>query len=1071
MWHGSGTSSVDIRHRLFPWLITGILLWGPALGHGQSSRLTRDDIALIKTAESPEDLVDLARQFILQEKRAAAMFCIEKACEAQPDLLTDDTLDASGAWNAVWFSERAKIRLEQLDEDDVEGRLEIARWLHRAGVEDEARDLLEEVLTLDEDHPGAQALARQWQLNDGPPVRFDLRLGLTEPLLRDSIQDEGQTDEARRGRQYLLVPFQYEPRERGLNFGRNDLKATFDDGSSASSKGILLLERTSTRHVRGTPAAGTSLSLQGPSEPLWERVTATPPDRGAPRPSAIPGDAEEATYPLTCFNTSRPRTGDRTSGASGRSRTTSDRGQSRLERTGTGFAAYVLEVPEDMTRVECTLDDRITIQLDRRFLIALSASAPDAAADAMRDDALAEEMMAYASSQDGEVARVALLRLAVIHERLTGEAESSSTRRSPDEPPAPISPLLERIDHAIIQAIAHPYAAAARVAFTSIVDTKTTLHPEMVRFVAQSDPEIGGIVLDQINALLVDRPPGSPSPDPRRAGHRPGDPGSPVDMVAGLPLSPAPPNVFEILSACLSSPHAALREKALRICLQDGSQQSIGILNQLRGQSSEILLKEMDRVTDPQLKGTILRVLVLSAEEEALPALLQATEGLTLQVRSGNDPLLTRLKRLQTQEAAVPLLALLTRARFDEDVARSPELLQAVRDIPEPLWQVPHVQAELYKLCAFPLRPEYASPIKYEKSGSPLRSTGQETQPDSAFEEVLTRLTLQPESFSKVVEASILQLIGTGRIEWLNQGLARETTPADRRITIIRQIAKEDNQQLWTLDATPVFLASRVGDPDDEAVRLALSYLLDITRRLDEDDAWRFHFAVKRTIPQERLLALTGHADPAITELALRLLPRLALMTKEDADQFKTMLSETERKAAVEAQNDKLGREPAGPFMAAVRLEIVPTAASSSRSPRGQTARPQFMLLTCGKGTFETSRENEPRVVFDRKNLIADPTTRTGTSGRSSLAIDAAPLIRAALASEEAENEGLARRLDVSFLSDPIPCPVTYESLGTWMGTATIPTAAGSRDHTVTSPWRVNSVQVILETLAPQSTY
>jgi hypothetical protein len=128
-------------------------------------------------------------------------------------------------------------------------------------------------------------------------------------------------------------------------------------------------------------------------------------------------------------------------------------------------------------------------------------------------------------------------------------------------------------------------------------------------------------------------------------------------------------------------------------------------------------------------------------------------------------------------------------------------------------------------------------------------------------------------------------------------------------------------------------------------------------------------------------------------------------------------------------------------------------------------------MLTAGKGTFEKSNKGELKVVFDRRDLAADRSSENGSASPSSPTVDTVPLIRAALASPAAEQSGLARRLDVSFLSEPLRCSIAHSSLGTWMGEVQIPATGESSDRPVTSSLRANRVQIIIESLAPQSTF
>src|SRR4051794_29108079 len=69
------------------------------------SEISKEEQSHIAAAKTPEEAVEMGKNFLATNHYAAAALSVQRACALQPDLLTDIKAQAPVEWNRFWFTE------------------------------------------------------------------------------------------------------------------------------------------------------------------------------------------------------------------------------------------------------------------------------------------------------------------------------------------------------------------------------------------------------------------------------------------------------------------------------------------------------------------------------------------------------------------------------------------------------------------------------------------------------------------------------------------------------------------------------------------------------------------------------------------------------------------------------------------------------------------------------------------------------------------------------------------------------------------------------------------------------
>jgi len=985
-------------------LLAGVLvLIGPLMptALGAEEPQPTEQQSRIDAADTVDDLTRLAKQFLLHRDSASAGVCAVKMCRLNPELLTDSRRQSPRSWHTFWFTYRAKMREAVLTDDDAAGRVTLAEWLYEAGLGKAARDTLRRAIAIDDAMPEAITLAEKWNLYGGGPVQFDLRLGLTELLIRESFKDENQDLSPRRERAFLLVPFRYDPGETRLTIRTSDLKVTTDEGKSGSVMGIVLLERTGTsvRPTRSKPPAASPfrLKLASGNEPVWEQIQ-------------INRSQEEDGYELTCLNLASPRTRRERNQRPSRSKRTerSTRSDSRRQtRTGSGHAAFLVEVPLSMKVAKCIYRDEAEVEVDVDLTKALAEPFDELPLPEQQTNV--NVLISRSAMEDVAAARVAIDKLALIRTSLSTPTDKLSEAAEQ---------LLPHIDRALVKALSHRFPTVRKAAYSGIVESQDSL-PETTFALIRSvkEPQTLLALLDEIAAMLK----GSDKSRTTQESERP------IQPVAQIPGA-----VYDALRACLQNDDARVRRQAVIVAISDSTQRGSAVLAGSRTDANELIADQLKSMTDTEQKAAIARTLVAHADTEAVAAVLDAIEDVSsLKITRDDDLFVTSLSRPLGAKAMAKLLGLL--GRSDLSALKSSTLAKKLLDVHEQHANEKAVQAAIMALAFRHFDASYRSPLHFRRSGK--------QPPPSAFEPLLAVVAAGPPGDPS--RSAAVTLIQAGRLKSLQTRL-REASPATRQ-DLVRTLAQ--NKQLAELDALPMFIAGCLADDDKTVKKLALASLALMYKNAERARHWRMNMAVRQAVKMRQVVKLTTAAEPAVADHALDLIVRLTGLTDEEKLQFLKAPDAEARYTLVELGDDVESRT--GTLGCLIVLDI----ASANGETGSEERRDRSLVSVPVK--LQPAGETELCVTIGEREI-----GRSASGG--TLKIDVAPLLLAAVRSEGERKAEWVNRMDTKPLSQPLSCQLARQPLGGYTGWVSFPppTSDGPR-------LRIAGAGIVLEPMRP----
>jgi len=1054
----------------------------------------------IQAATSAKALVDLAKRFVLQREDAAARVCIAKACEKDPSLLTDDKRPSPSSWREFWFSYRAVLREKALGPNDAAGRVKIAIWLYDVRITGPARELLKKALIIDKSLPEAQKLAEAWYLFGGGPFQFDLTYALNSPLLPDKLSDEGTTIEPHRNQRFMLLPFTYEAGEETLRISKSSVKVTSDKGRFCRVLGIVLME---TRDKSGASIAVSSqtqsMRLQAGSEPIWERIEIT--------------RTEDGTIELTCWNMTPPAGKQKTRSSGGRdqlfahkksSRSSSrdrrasssrrDLSDRKQTRPASGYAAFMIQVPESMQSVEAIYNNEVTITLEAELMDALSQ--PLSEITPGDQEAFVQKLADKVSGEEPIVASAAVGKLAMMRNP-SGSSTAGYGRTSKSITLA--GEVSDLIDRTLLAGLVHAKEQVRQAAFDAIVDANVPLSQTcQAAFLNQKDMVLAKSLLEQIDRTLSIKPP----PEDKKLSMPRGRPsmlrlaeGPTAAMgVADLPVSIASEHVFVALRVCLQHPSATIHTQAVDIALKDGSRQSAGCLFEVPRDTRAVLIKRFTDLEDGPIKAVLLRILIASATQADVSKIVEwlgACDQLAIKLTGDKDPVLKMLESRPPIAVQVKLIDLLGRADVSEPSAAK-MLNMVLSDLVAVKPLDPALRSALLAMSLSQFQLPYHAPVARDsrfrqtakrvmitreglrfEPESDGRHSRQEEDASQTFESVLARLTTSPGADAKMVRAASAALLRAGRLAELDKQYLQ--LPDNQRAPLVRALSED--KALWTREALPIFLAGRLKDSDPWGAPAAMAALAEIYKATNVKQHWQLNAAVKLGIDLKEVAKLSAIGDDQLTRSAISLIRQLGHLSAAESDQLEAASDSAGRQQALDQLNGQRAEKFAGAYACMIYLDLKPGQTQTRRSAMadepqktdvtGPSAKPSKRMvysltnipLVSSEVLIEQDDRRGLRISLAGRNIgeTGGKTRRAGT-----LRINAAPLLASALRTAVLQKNPLAQYVDTFVLSESSMCDLSHKQMGTWTGEVSV-SGRGSQE----SPLQIASALVVLERVKP----
>lgn len=1057
--------------------LAGVALVSANTHAAPAAAITPQERGAIREAEDARAVLRLGAQFAAGDRMVPARMCVERACALEPGLLDDDLSREPLAWNELWFTRRAELRAQSLADHDAAGRVDIAVWLHRAGFRHEARTMLQEALELDPSLKRARRLADAWLPDTQRTVQLDLSYGAAHPLLPEELSDQGKPVEPREGMMLLLLPFRYDPTAHKVRLSKATARVTSDDGTMCRPVGLALIKAKGRDESPGLTPMPEALSLQSDGSPLLERVIAELDDDGQ--------------IELTCHNTTPPLAVLRQRGAS-----QTRRREPKIDTdTGSGFAAFVVEVPRDATSINIALPDDVTASADLEFLTMLSVQFEDIPeAD---HPGFIQNFITRAADENPLVAAGAVAKLGRIRRELGVNRRGYRRRRDGDRDPA--EPVRQAIEEAFLGAMQHVSPRVRREAFYALMDPEVRVSPVLVETLRTGSAEGAGSALlaelEKALALAPPRPPATAT-EARPSTQRPGEQEDPVPRTArlltGRPASSAPPNVFVALSAALAGELQERQEQAMDIALSDATAQSLACLAHAPAEVRRRLLKQFLTIKSPGLRTSLLRVLLVVPDPANLITLLEGGADLSLVIEMPTDPLLQLVARPLPPKFRRPLIELLVRSDLSA-LARSKELEEMLDKLVETAVRQEETSPLLLQLARNNFEAAYQVPPAVEPRASAVpgrrsrrgRSRHRSRRDGTAFSHLLVRLATTEGIREDIAVAAGRDLVAAGRIDALREAILAMDSPGAQQQLLVG-ITKD--RGLWEREALPMLLAGLIPAPNPRTVYSAVAALGYIYRGMDQAQQWRLNLAVKRVLSGDMLLPATFAAHDKTATLAMGLLRELGKMNEPEARLIAEAQTPEARAEALRHFNNGRKSRPEGAFAAMVFVDLSPITATwqeddRSRDRHGggfggviQPAEPIENVRLIGGPVHFTMRATGPSITAGGRQIaIGGDRVWRSDSEAIELQLDANALIAQAFRrTAEEQEDSIAHRVDPAPFQTELPCVFAYHHLGTWTAQIKVPTKVegkakhrGRRRRPPRGGLRVHNAVIWLEPMEP----
>ncbi|MBP7934954.1 MAG: hypothetical protein KA354_09945 [Phycisphaerae bacterium] len=1045
---------------------------GDTTRKGSETTLTSEEQRKIVAEQDPDKLVAMAQELLTANKESGARLCLDRAVKAKPALLTLEKApgaQASKEWASFWYVYKAKQQEKQLDAKDAAGRVKIAEWLHKVGEDGAARDLLKSALKISKDDPEALKRLEEWNLSTESGFHIDLAFGLSQSLLPESISDEGQELEPRRDQRFMLVPVAYDPGDAKLQIMPSALKAKSDSDKPCRVVGIMLLLASGSipAMASGSSSRVSGLQLQQPNDPILEQIEAQ--------------RAKDGSMDLTLYNRVHPRPKREPGAPAGRTpREPTPRpapGEGKQTVPGSGYAVFLIEVPESAQSVQviCRNDPPATLGFE--FLEQLSKV--NGELQPSERTKLIDALIVHASSQTPCLASAAIAGLASIREKAAAAPDSGLARSGGDRR----SPTTQKLEKAMLTGLESASPQVRRETFSAFVYSPAPLALATLSTLwGEKKTAPAMYLLDQVESILQavpateDRTPVAPvatASDDRTQRL--------MAMVAELPPSPAPQNVFSILAACLGSGIPAIYQRSLDLIVAYPSQQSLVTVADMPRTASDVraaLIERLTKVTENATKTAAMRILLSMPDESTTVKLLEACEGTKTALTGADDPILRAFKRGQPPQVQIKLVELLGRSDLSR-VAGETAFADVLKMLASDATKDAGLQAALLKLARGQFQVTYEAPI-HRGQGLPAAGGGVPGK-SSAPELLLATLATVPKGDPKAAREAAGLLIEAGRLGVLEEQL-KQATSVDQRVQVVQNVGV--SKELAKREALPVFLARRLADPEEKVSVMALNALAEIYKNADANQRWRLDLAVKSGVDAKEILRLVQSKDTKVARAAMSLIRQLGKMSAAESDQIQSSEPGT-RDQKYAAFNDQRGAKPSGTYQCVVYLDVKSAATANPQDgnaggmeadlAEGVVPLTEGTSLPCPdlRLTLQPEGAQGFRVIFDGRDLTlvggegdAGGPSRSAapsSTGPVTLRIDAAPILLEALKKAQDQKSSFAAQVNQVVLNDRVPCELRHEQLGTWGGELQLQGAGAQRGMDLETPLQITGGKIYLE--------
>ncbi|MEP0843290.1 MAG: hypothetical protein HRF43_11350 [Phycisphaerae bacterium] len=500
--------------------------------------------------------------------------------------------------------------------------------------------------------------------------------------------------------------------------------------------------------------------------------------------------------------------------------------------------------------------------------------------------------------------------------------------------------------------------------------------------------------------------------------------------MTGLPRAALAPGALSLLFGCLNHRDASAARRGLDLCLANPFDETIGLLQYATDPLTSEVLARVPRIEDARLKGAILRALLKRPGRKIAAEIPAAFAGTPITVMAEDDPILDAALGVNPPEVQRRMFELLAEADLNaiagtDKMRKLIEMLSAGdarRD--------PPAQAALLKLARAKLRAGYQAPVK--RTGQPAAAA----EGAASFETVLAGVAAGADTDNQTAIDAASALLGVGQARLLHERLQRlqPATRQDERLqALIRALPRD--RALAAREALPIFLAMQLSSANTRTQTLALSALMQIHSSTDPKQRWRVNLAVKQAVEARQLVALSASGDENISGQATTLLRALGALSSADETEFRSLADEAARQEKMQAIEQAEPGRAVGPFGCMIYLDVQPT------QPQAQPGRPASepgrsnIPLPSTPVNFQRPTQGGPvRVIAGTLQIGPPETRRDGPPAPGAILINAAPLLRDALETPEAQKEGLAGKIDPATLRAELVCEIKYEQLGTWSG-------------------------------------
>jgi hypothetical protein len=970
---------------------------------------TRSPELLLANARSDEELEALGHRFYDEGDYEHAATAVERAPVTSTSLLSTPAWGpsvADRAWRTFWLRHTLQHRLAAEATRTIDQRIELATWARKNGLVTDAERLLQDVLRERSVPTGVRALAAAWGLAPAEPFRFDLLYALQHPLFLDAVADEGTSRTPDTGTAAVLIPFRYVPDDLTRIIRAAQIEVQPNPHPTTTVFGLALLLGPTTPAETPATTLAAQLTLQPGSDPLLERFEITLDDANGAR---IIG--HNPTGPRSPASGDNPRSLPR-----------------RLERPASGFAAFVVQAPQNANTLTCAF--RVpgkpfeqTLTLRRTVAEALARGPAELAAPGAQDTR--ETLIDAAGQDDKAVALAAVAKLTNVR-----AAAAASDRK----------PTLQRIDTALLGALAHNDVRTRHAAWAALTATDVPLPDTTINAIAKdaSSSQVQTILGFCERALERGRPQPPDTPDNNRnATTRPDDEASP-DTDVPFYLRPFAPsqthrNVFAILDALLRLDRPDDLGRAVDVLLADGTRPSLLCLVRAPAPVHRMLAERLENIPDSPLLSALIRVVLRDPSPPVAALAIRAADRITLTVTQPDDPLLVAVESARDVDLRRMILNQLARADVDA-VLETPRMRSILKACSRP-----DVDIALRRAAVdFAIARRQGIHIHDVPRDNPAVPQPIE---DSVLLDFLAAAADDPDPALRQKAATAL--LESGHHRRLRE-IIRNLDEPDARDLLDSLLS--DPKRARTPDAW-MLLAGAL-DPDDGT---AAPYILDaITRASHANrrvDAWRFNLHLFHYITGDALIRVMQTAGDPAAARAADLLNRLALLNTNEfqelrlaprGDPQRTLLHEFERRRTT---------APTGAFATMLYLDVAappgdPAVASAPPHPR----TPDKPLRMCWSiplpgPRIDVTTSSDHITVFRASpdQLLAEGRIRAvGDLARGpirgTIDLNVAPLITEALRSNEAQQAALRDRVNLTRLGDQVPCSIQHIELGYWAG-------------------------------------